>query len=445
MSGFLIKPELPYCKGCGHHLIVRNTVKALEALGASPLDVVLVTDIGCHGVVDGNFATHTVHGLHGRSVALAAGIAMSLPPHEGPGTPRPYVIVYIGDGGATIGLQHILEAARMNVDLTVVVHNNMLYGMTGGQPSGLTPTGFRTVLTPQGYPLPHHDLPRLVLDAGVPFAARVVGLGDFSGVLRQALEVEGFALVEVLEICVSYGAKLNPGLRLSAGTATPEGDSPRGEAGPPSGSRLEELAREANYEPGIWRGPSRPAFRLSRRETSSLLDVPAIPCRYASPLEGRMTLILAGSAGEGIQQAAELLAQAAMASGLYVTKKGSYPVTVGVGFSAAEVVLSRTPVLYHGVPQPDAVIVTSADGLANQRERIRRMTGGILWLDASLPVPETGAEVRVADFRGRAGARNAALYALLTFLRETGVIPADAFLETVRESPIGKHVDLSGW
>jgi 2-oxoglutarate ferredoxin oxidoreductase subunit beta len=134
-----------------------------------------------------------------------------------------------------------------------------------------------------------------------------------------------------------------------------------------------------------------------------LLDVPAVPCRYASPLEGRMSLILAGSAGEGVQQAAELLAQAALAAGLHATKKGSYPVTVGVGFSTAEVVLSRAPVLYHGVPQPDAVIVTSADGLANQRERIRRMTGGVLWLDASLPVPETGAEVRGGGFSGTGG------------------------------------------
>ncbi len=412
MSRFLVKPELPYCKGCGHHLIVRNTVKALEAIGAEPLDVVLVTDIGCHGIVDGNFATHTVHGLHGRSVALAAGIAMGLPPEK-------KVIVYIGDGGATIGLQHILEAARMNVGVTVVLHNNMLYGMTGGQPSGLTPTGFRTVLTPQGYPLPHHDIPRLVLDAGAPFAARVIAPGDFADVLRQALEVEGFSLVEVLEICVSYGVKMNPDLRLK------------------------ELAQQAGYETGVWKGPSRPAFRPARRETTSLLEIPAVPRRYSSPLEGRQTLVLGGSAGEGVQQAAELLAQAAMAAGLHATKKGSYPVTVGVGFSVAEVVLSRTPIFYHGVPQPDAVIITSADGLANQRERIRRMQGGVLWLDSSLPVPETGAEVRVRDFRGRAGARNAALYALLTFLRETEVIPPEAFVETVRESPLGKHVDLS--
>lgn len=412
MSRFLTQPELPYCKGCGHHLIVRNTVKALEALEVEPLDVVLVTDIGCHGIVDCNFATHTVHGLHGRSVALAAGIAMGLPPEK-------KVIVYIGDGGATIGLQHILEAARMNVDVTVVLHNNMLYGMTGGQPSGLTPTGFRTVLTPQGYPLPHHDLPRLVLDAGAPFAARVVGLGDFSDVLRQALEVEGFALVEVLEICVSYGVKMNPDLRLK------------------------ELAESAGYGPGVWRRVPRPPFRPARQETKSLLEIPAIPQRYSSSLEGRLTLVLGGSAGEGVQQAAELLAQATVAAGLHATKKGSYPVTVGVGFSVAEVVLSRTPIFYHGVSRPDAVIITSADGLANQQERIRRMTSGVLWLDASLPVPETGAEVRMRDFRRRAGARNAALYALLTFLRETEVIAPDAFVEAVRESPVGKHIDLS--
>lgn len=409
MSQFLTKPDLPFCKGCGHHLIVRNTVKALEAIGVGPLDVVLVTDIGCHGIVDGNFATHTVHGLHGRSVALGAGMAMALPPQK-------KVVVYIGDGGATIGLQHILEAARLNVDLTVVVHNNMLYGMTGGQPSGLTPEGFRTVLTPQGYPFPHHDLPRLVHDAGAPFAARVVGLGDFSDVLRQALETEGFALVEVLEICVSYGVKMNPDLRLK------------------------ELAQQAGYEPGVWTRPPRPAFRPVPRATSSLLEMEPVEVRYMSPLEGRYALILGGSAGEGVQQAAEFLAQAAIAAGLHATKKGSYPVTVGVGFSTAEVVLARTPIFYHGVTEPDGVVITSADGLANQRERIRRMRGGVLWLDASLPVPETGAEVRVRDFRGKAGARNAAVYALWTFLRETGVVPAEAFAEAVRRSPLGRHI-----
>lgn len=416
MSAFLTTSELPFCKGCGHHHVVRNTVKALERIGARPLDVILVTDIGCHGIVDGHFATHTVHGLHGRSVALAAGIAMGLPPGK-------KVIVYIGDGGATIGMQHLLEAARMNVDLTVVVHNNMLYGMTGGQPSSLTPRGFRTALTPQGTFLPPHDLCRLVYEAGAPFVARVLGVGDFSEILRQAMETEGFALVEVLELCTSYGVRWNPQLRLKA------------------------LAEEAGYPLGVWTHPPRPVFRLPARAEGpqrgeGLLDLPPVEVRFDSPLEGRWTLILSGSAGEGIQQAAEILARAAMAAGLHATKKGSYPVTVGVGFSTAEVILSRSPIFYHGVEEPDAVVITSVDGLRNQGDRIRALRRGVLWIDASLPVPETGAEVRIRDFRGRAGARHAALYALWTVLRETGILPPAAWGEAVRESPLADRVPM---
>ncbi len=105
----------------------------------------MVTDIGCIGIIDRQFKAHTVHGLHGRSTALATGISMGL-------TTRKEDHRFIGDGGATIGLQHILEAAHRNVNMTVLVHNNMLYGMTGGQPSGLTPCGFKTSTMPDGRP-----------------------------------------------------------------------------------------------------------------------------------------------------------------------------------------------------------------------------------------------------------------------------------------------------
>lgn len=414
MSEFLTTPDFPYCKGCGHHQIARNTVRALEALDLDPLDVILVTDIGCQGIVDRSFATHTIHGLHGRSVALGSGIAMGMEPGK-------EVVVFIGDGGATIGLQHLLEAARLNVDLTVVVHNNMLYGMTGGQPSGLTPCGFRTVITEEGSPYPHHDLCRLVHEAGAPYARRVLGLGDFSSELEEAFDVEGFALVEVLELCTSHALKMNPGLRLR------------------------DLAEEADYEPGTWRGEARPAFRLEDEEgsRSSLLDAEQIhetDVRFRSSLDDRVALVLGGSAGEGAQRAAELLARAAMGSGLHATKKGSYPVTVGVGFSTAEVILSRSPILYHGIDEPDAVVITSQDGLKQNRERIEEMAGGTVWLDESLDAPETGAEVRKRNFRERAGSRNAAIYSLLTFVDESGVIPTEALVSTIRESSIEKYI-----
>ena len=413
MSDFLITPDFPYCKGCGHHLVARNTVRALEALGRDPRDVVVVTDIGCHGIADRNFATHTIHGLHGRSVALGGGIAMGLP--EGK-----QVVVFIGDGGATIGLQHLLEGARLNVDLTVVVHNNMLYGMTGGQPSGLTPCGFRTVITTAGSPYPHHNLCQLVHDAGAPYARRLLGLGDFSEELQEAFEVEGFALVEVMELCPSYGLKMNPDLRLR------------------------QMARELGYETGLWTGEGRRALRPEPQDAClSLLgedQISRTEVAYSASLEGRLSLVLGGSAGEGAQRAAELFARAAMASGLHVTKKGCYPVTVGVGFSTAEVIVSRRPIEYHGIPGCDVAIVTSKDGLDHNRERIEAMSGGTVWLDKSLDVPKSGAEVRVRDFRDRAGPRNAAIYSLLTFVEETGVIPTGAMLAAIRDSSIGKYV-----
>ena len=88
------------------------------------------------------------------------------------------------------------------------------------------------------------------------------------------------------------------------------------------------------------------------------------------------------------------------------------------------------------------MIVTSADGLRHNLARIRGMDAGTVWLDASLEVPGTGAEVRVVDFRGRGGPRNAALCGLVVFARETGVVPLEALVKVVREGPIGDHVPM---
>jgi pyruvate/2-oxoacid:ferredoxin oxidoreductase beta subunit len=129
-QGFLSTENLPFCAGCGHGLIARSIEKALQRLEhLTPLDLVVVTDIGCIGIIDKQFNAHTVHGLHGRSVALATGISMGL------SNPRKKILVLLGDGGATIGLHHIIEAAHRNIDMTVIV-NNMLYGMTGGAALG---------------------------------------------------------------------------------------------------------------------------------------------------------------------------------------------------------------------------------------------------------------------------------------------------------------------
>ena len=127
----LTENKMPFCPGCGHGVAVNNISKALLELNYNPLDIIIVSDIGCSGLVDPLFKTHTVHGLHGRSPALGMGVSMGLADET------KKIIVIQGDGGATIGLQHLMEAARRNIDITLLVFNNLLYGMTGGQMGGL--------------------------------------------------------------------------------------------------------------------------------------------------------------------------------------------------------------------------------------------------------------------------------------------------------------------
>ncbi len=104
-----------------------------------------------------------------------------------------------------------MEAARLNLNMSVVVHNNMLYGMTGGQSSGLTPEGFRTTTSADGSPFSGYDICALAHTAGAAYVTRVSGIGDISEKLVKTFSTEGFSLMEVVEICPSYGIKFNPG------------------------------------------------------------------------------------------------------------------------------------------------------------------------------------------------------------------------------------------
>ncbi|MCX7863105.1 MAG: thiamine pyrophosphate-dependent enzyme [Bacteroidales bacterium] len=400
--------ELPFCKGCGHHLIAQNTAKAIEDLGIHVLDVIFVTDIGCHGIIDKSLNTHTVHGLHGRSVALGAGISMGLPPHK-------KVIVFIGDGGATIGLQHILEAARLNVNLTVVVHNNFLYGMTGGQLSGLTPKGFNTIITPNGSPYGEHDICAIVHAAGANYVSRVIGIGDYSETIKKALTTPGFSLVEVMEICPSYGVKFNPK------------------------RKLQEIVEAANKPIKTWTNNREPFQFAERKTVSNLFDkTPVIePLHKEKKLNKQIQVVLSGSAGEGVQLAANILCKAAVKHGYNITQKGTYPVTVGVGFSNAEVNISPDEILFHGLSNPEYVIVTSQDGLDFSKGTIKQMQPHQwLLIDNSLPIPETNAQVLSFDFRGK-GAKNAVLASLFFFARLSDIIETDTLKSILEE--MGMH------
>jgi len=412
---FLTKEPLPFCKGCGHTLISQNTEKALQKLNYKLTDVILVTDIGCHGIIDKSFLTHTVHGLHGRSVALAAGVSIGVAGHG------KKVIVFMGDGSATIGMQHLIDSAHNNDDMTVVIHNNMLYGMTGGQPSEFTPKGFKTPTLQDGAAGDCYDICEVVTAAGASYVRRITGIGDFSEELAEAFSRKGFSLIEVMEVCPSYAVKANPGFKLK------------------------EVQQNAGLHSKIYTDEDKPVFIAKMNAASkSLVDVENfIEQKFNTPAIQQTTIMFAGSAGEGVQVAAELFAKAAITCGLFATKKGSYPVTVGIGYSASQLIIAPSEIIYTGFDYPDIMIITSQDGYDFAKKMIRKMPEtSVVFLNSGIEAEPISARIIITDFRTDMAAKNVSLFAMYQFLKQHEIIPVEAFLHTVSNSKIGEKTDL---
>jgi 2-oxoglutarate ferredoxin oxidoreductase subunit beta len=223
-----------------------------------------------------------------------------------------------------------------------------------------------------------------------------------------------------MEICPSYGIKSNPGLKLSS------------------------LVKDAGLELKVYESNKEHKEHSFVKPTEENLcsDMHIVNKVFDSGLRGRFSVTIAGSAGEGVQSAAEFLAKAAMKSGLHVTKKGSYPVTVGVGFSAADIIISSEPIYYTGITVPDILIITSSDGLAYSHAIAGGMKAGKILIDDQLEAPVTGAEIIKVPFRGRAGERNCSMYSIFWFLNTINLIPVEAMKQVFLENKISGKVSI---
>ncbi len=420
--------KLPYCRGCGHAAVVRQLSRALERLQLSARSVALTTDIGCVGLADSLFPyLHTVHTTHGRSTAFATGLALADVLFEHSGL-KP--VVMIGDGGAMIGLLHLVHAAQLNVDVTVLVHNNFLFGMTGGQHSALTPLEFVTATTPEGNYTPPLDLLALLRAAHAGFLARQYATdSDLDAVIAEAIAYPGFALVEILELCTAYGTRWNE----------------------LTGSTLKEMTHLQGYAIGkLETNLDRATFRdVFRHEHHDSHPSQAGKAESAQRVEGaalaeELRLVVAGSAGERVQSSAALLAQAALACGLYVTQKNDNPVTQGSGFSLAEVCLSPRPIEYTGMEQPDVIIIASAEGwkeLQANGTLGRCRAGTLVILDAELEAPTLPGRVIRLPLRKSASPARAAMAGLAAWLAFSPVIPAAAWEIVLAGAPEARRAE----
>jgi pyruvate/2-oxoacid:ferredoxin oxidoreductase beta subunit len=421
LSTYRNETPYPFCPGCGHHAILDHLNAALVSLRLDPREVVLVSDIGCSGLSDQYFATSAFHGLHGRSITYATGIKLARPDLK--------VIVIMGDGGTGIGGAHLINAARRNIGLTVLVFNNFNFGMTGGQHSTTTPPGAITSTTPGGNVERPLDICATVAANGAGYVWRGTNFEEeLPARIAEAVRSECFALLDIWELCTAYYVPSNHASRKTLGT----------------------MMETLNLKPGLIHRAEHPEYAAAYRIGALPMIGKPLPAsrpieqRFTSPLTRPFRLVIAGSAGAKVRSTAHLVGESALMSGLFAAQRDDYPITVKTGHSIAELVLSPRTIDYTGIARPDALILLSQDGLAKVGRQLDAMTPeDRVFAHPDVAGVKTRATVTVidpADSPVRVGPGRVALYTVARTLKLLGVIPVDALeaAATLRPSP---HAD----
>lgn len=407
--------EFPYCSGCGHTWINKALDSALQKLNIKPTKINLITDIGCVGLVDKLFLTNTIHTTHGRSTAFATGIELAesvLCDIESVN------IVMIGDGGATIGILHLLEAAKFNTNITVILHNNFVYGMTGGQSSGLTPENFRTSTHMDGVFVPAIQILDLLKAANASYLSRKLATDkDLDDAILEAIQHKGFSLIEVIELCTGYATKWN---KLSK-------------------TEIEKILQSMNCDQlgTVVNRQDRKTYGDLYKERfpvkpSSAQKISIINSKEALNKNLSLDIVLAGSAGEGVQFAATTIAKAFLKEGYNISQKNDNPITIGTGFSFSEIKISSDEILYSGIQAPDYLLISSIDGFMRAKEFLH--SAKLILVDSSLEanLKSIGLSNYISrDFRSQIkNTKNINLVMLAYLLQEK----APEFLESLKNT-----------
>lgn len=410
--------ELPFCPGCGHTNLLGFLDTAMGRLNLDPKKTVIVTDIGCIGLSDRFFNVNAFHGLHGRSITYACGIKMA--------NPELTVITLMGDGGLGIGGAHFLNAAKRNIDITVIVANNFNFGMTGGEHSVTTPYGGKTSSTFLGNIEQPLDACEIVKAVNGGFAARsTVFDKDVVEILMEAINFKGFSLVDVWEYCTAYYV-------------------PRNKFNKAEMMKLLELYQ---FRTGIVHKGERPEY-IKNYNDNYVTGAKALfkkgktylTSEYNNSIEKQTGIILAGAAGQKIKSSATIFGNAALISGLYATQKDDYPITVMTGHSISELILNNSDINYSEITDPDYLIIIDIEGLNKVKHFIPKLSNTqLIIVETSLKdkLPQTEAKVVSFAFQKTAMSfdkGSIAILALTTFLGYTKIFPIDSLKRAVEKT-----------
>ena len=192
-----VKPN--WCPGCGDFSVQAAIQRAAANVGLEPENLAVISGIGCSGRISGYINSYGLHGIHGRSLPIAQGVKMA--------NRDLTVIASGGDGdGFAIGMGHTIHSIRRNIDITYIVMDNQIYGLTKGQTSPRSAAGFKTKSTPHGSIEQAISPMEMALTAGATFVAQSFStdLKDLTALIEAGIQHKGFSLINVFSPCVTY-------------------------------------------------------------------------------------------------------------------------------------------------------------------------------------------------------------------------------------------------
>ena len=192
-----VKPN--WCPGCGDFSVQAAIQKACANIGLEPHELAVITGIGCSGRLSGYINSYGFHSIHGRALPLAQGVKMA--------NNDLTVVASGGDGdGFAIGMGHTIHALKRNIDITYIVMDNQIYGLTKGQTSPSSAHGFVTKSTPKGSIEPSISPLQLAISSGATFVAQSVSsdIKELTSIIEQGMNHKGFSFINVFSPCVTY-------------------------------------------------------------------------------------------------------------------------------------------------------------------------------------------------------------------------------------------------
>lgn len=392
---YLRKSEFPtiWCSGCGHGIVVQAAIRVIKKLGIKKDDVIVVSGIGCSSRTPAYCDFNSVQTTHGRAIAFAVGMKMQRPDIN--------ILLFLGDGDcAAIGGNHLLHAARRNIDLTVIVMNNSVYGMTGGQSSPTTPNNSITTTSPFGNIESEMNLSEVAVAAGATFVARTTAyhVVQLSSMIEQGIKNKGFSLIECMEPCpTGFGRKNKMHGAVSMYKWLRDSSVSFEKSRKMSAREL-----EGKILTGVLVQDKKPEFieryldmvkqaKINNIVRENFLNI--LQEKAQKKKIDRIELRLAGSGGQGLILAGIILGEAAIMEGKNAVHSQSYGPEARGGASRSEVVLSDYDIDFPEVTVPDVLLAMNQKSCDKFIPLVK--PGGIILIDESLvsSIPNNQARV----------------------------------------------------